>query len=88
VFSVRPYARDAARCSRCLARCPGYDAGAGVRRWRKFDVGTVKTYLPAPAPRVACPEHGVVVVVAAMARARASAKCTYTLKDTCAWLAA
>jgi len=86
VFSVRPYARDAGRCSRCLASCPGYDAGAGLRRWRTLDVGTVKTYLSAPAPRVACPEHGV--VVAAVAWARAGAKCTYTLEDTCAWLAA
>jgi len=86
VFSVRPYARDAGPCSRCLRPCPGYDAGAGLRRWRTLDVGTVKTYLQAPAPRVACPEHGV--VVAGVAWARAGAKCTYTLEDTCAWLAA
>ena len=86
VFSVRPYARDAGPCSRCLAPCPGYDAGAGLQRWRTLDVGTVKTYLSAQAPRVACTEHGV--VVAAVAWARAGAKCTYALEDTCAWLAA
>ena len=86
IASVRPYARDAGRCSRCGVRCPGYDGGAGVRRWRGLDVGTTKTYLQAPAPRVVCTEHGV--VVAAVAWARPGAKCTYALEDTCAWLAA
>ncbi len=86
VASVRPYARDAGRCSRCLARCPGYDSGAGVRRWRGLDTATMKTYLQAPSPRVSCAEHGV--VVAAVAWARPGAKCTYALEDTCAWLAA
>ncbi|MGZ4556579.1 MAG: transposase family protein [Mycobacteriaceae bacterium] len=57
IASVRPYARDAGRCSRCL---PGYDGGAGVRRWWALEVGTTKTYLQATAPRVACTEHGVV----------------------------
>jgi len=28
VFSVRPYAGDAGRCSRCLRPCPDYNAGA------------------------------------------------------------
>lgn len=86
VASVRPYARDAGRCSRCLARCPGYDSGAGVRRWRALDTATMKTYLQAPSPRVSCAEHGV--VVAAVPWARPGAKCTYALEDTCAWLAA
>jgi len=27
VFSVRPKASQAGRCSRCRCRCPGYDAG-------------------------------------------------------------
>jgi transposase len=76
ITSVRPYARDAGRCSRCL---PGYDGGAGVRRWWALDVGTTKTYLQAPAPRVACTEYGV--VVAAVPWARAGAKCTYALEE-------
>lgn len=79
IASVRPYARDAGRCCRCLARCPGYDGGAGVRRWRALDVGTTKTYLQAPAPRVACTDHGV--VVAAVPWARAAATCTYALGE-------
>jgi len=51
-----------------------------------LDMGTTKTYLQAPAPRVECAEHGV--LVAAVPWARPGAKCTYTLQDTCTWLAA
>lgn len=86
IVSVRPYARDRSRCSRCSRRCPGYDDGGGLRRWRTLDMGTTKTYLQAPAPRVECAEHGV--VVAAVPWARPGTKCTYAMEDTCAWLAA
>lgn len=86
VFTVRPKAAAAGRCSRCLARCPGYDAGDGMRRWRTLDVGSTKAYLQAPAPRVSCREHGV--VVAHVPWARPGAKCSYVFEDTCAWLAA
>ena len=86
VFSVRPKAAAAGRCSRCRARCPGYDAGDGTRRWRTLDVGSTKTYLQAPAPRVCCGEHGV--VVAHVPWARPGAKCSHVFEDTCAWLAA
>lgn len=41
VFSVRPKAREASRCSRCRKRCPGYDGGDRTRRWRTLDVGKV-----------------------------------------------
>ena len=90
VFSVRPKASQAGRCSRCRKRCPGYDAGGrdgeGTRRWRTLDVGTTKAYLQAAAPRVACEEHGV--VVAHVPWARPGAKHTWLFEDTCAWLAA
>jgi transposase len=86
VFTVRPKASAAGRCSRCRARCPGYDGGDGVRRWRTLDVGSIKAYLQAPAPRVSCREHGV--VVAHVPWARPGAKCGYVFEDTCAWLAA
>jgi transposase len=86
VFTVRPKAAAAGRCSRCLARCPGYDAGDGMRRWRTLDVGSTKAYLQALAPRVSCREHGV--VVAHVPWARPGAKCSYVFEDTCAWLAA
>ena len=86
VFTVRPKAAAASRCSRCRARCPGYDAGDGTRRWRTLDVGSTKAYLQAPAPRVFCGEHGV--VVAHVPWARPGAKCSHVFEDTCAWLAA
>ena len=86
VFRVRPAAAAAGRCSRCLKRCPGYDSGDGMRRWRTLNVGTTKAYLQAPAPRVSCAEHGV--VVAHVPWARPAAKCSYVFEDTCAWLAA
>ena len=90
VFSVRPKASQAGRCSRCRKRCPGYDAGGrdgeGTRRWRTLDVGTTKAYLQAAAPRVACEEHGV--MVAHVPWARPGAKHTWLFEDTCAWLAA
>ncbi|KAA8955019.1 MAG: ISL3 family transposase [Mycobacterium sp.] len=87
VISVRPKAAAARRCSRCKARCPGYDGGGdGVRRWRTLDVGTTKCYLQGAAPRVECGEHGV--VVADVPWARPGAKHTYVFEDTCAWLTA
>jgi len=86
VFSVRPKAAEAGRCSRCRRRCPGYDDGAGVRRWRTLDVGTTKAYLQASVARVECGEHGV--VVAHVPWARPGAKHTWLFEDTCAWLAA
>lgn len=86
VLSVRPKASQAGRCSRCRRRCPGYDGGDGMRRWRTLDVGTTKAYLQAAAPRVQCPEDGV--VVAHVPWARPGAKHTWAFEDTCAWLAA
>ena len=50
-----------------------------------MDTGTTRTFLESAAPRVQCPEHGV--LVAHVPWARPGAKCTYLLEDTCAWLA-
>jgi len=85
VVSVRPDARSAGRCAQCRRSCPGYDAGVGTRRWRTVDTGTTRTFLESAAPRVQCPDHGV--LVAHVPWARPGAKCTYLLEDTCAWLA-
>ena len=85
VVSVRPDARTAGRCAQCRRSCPGYDGGVGTRRWRTVDTGTTRTFLESAAPRVRCPEHGV--LVAHVPWARPGAKCTYLLEDTCAWLA-
>ena len=86
VAAVRPYRSRRSRCSRCDRKCPGYDAGDGRRRWRGLDLGTTRTFLEADAPRVACPDHGV--VVAGVPWARPGARCTRAFEDTCAWLAA
>ena len=59
---------------------------AGRRRWRSLDLGSVKYYLEADAPRVACPSHGV--VVAHVPWARPGARSTEAFDDTVAWLAA
>jgi transposase len=86
VFSVRPKATQAGRCSRCRKRCAGYDGGDATRRWRTLDVGSTKAYLQAAAPRVQCPEDGV--VVAHVPWARPGSKHIWAFEDTCAWLAA
>lgn len=61
VVSVRLRRRDRHRCGICRRRSRGYDGGDGRRRWRAPDLGLTRAYLEADAPRVRCPEHGVVV---------------------------
>jgi transposase len=85
VVRVRPARRARSRCGRCRARCAGYDLGAGPRRWRSLDLGTVKVFVQAHAPRVRCREHGV--VVAHVPWARHGAGHTRPFDDTVAWLA-
>ncbi len=86
VVHVRPRKRQAGRCGICGKKRPGYDQGEGRRRWRALDLGTVTVGLEADAPRVACPEHGV--VVAAVPWARHGAGHTRFFDDQVAWLAA
>lgn len=50
-----------------------------------LDLGTVRAVLEAGAPRVTCPEHGV--VVAGVPWARHDAGHTYRFDETVAWLA-
>jgi transposase len=85
VVSVRVSRRGRSRCGVCQRRCPGYDRGAGRRRWRALDWGTVPAVIEADAPRVACPVHGV--VVAAVPWARHQAGHTRDFDDTVAWMA-
>ena len=84
VVSVRPRKAAKRRCGRCGKRCPGYDQGEGRRRWRALDLGTIKAYLEADAPRVRCVEHGV--IAAQVPWARHGAGHTYAFDDTAAWL--
>jgi len=60
VVSVRPRKATKRRCGRCGKRCPGYEQGEGRRRWRTLDLGLIRAFLEADAPRVRCPEHGVI----------------------------
>jgi transposase len=85
VIEVRPMARQRGRCGRCRRPSPGYDAGAGRRRWRTLDQGTTVAFLEADAPRVWCREHGV--VVAHVPWAAHAAGHTHTFDDQVAWLA-
>ena len=85
VAHVRPRQHAARRCGRCGRRCRGYDQGEGRRQWRGLDLGTIPVWLEADAPRVDCPEHGV--VVAAVPWARHGAGHTHVFDEQVAWLA-
>jgi transposase len=85
VALVRPTRSRRRRCAVCQRRCAGYDQGEGRRRWRALDLGVVRVFLEAEAPRVRCPAHGV--VVAAVPWARHGAGFTRAFEDTAAWLA-
>jgi len=85
VVSVRPRKKAKRRCGVCGRRCPLYDQGGGRRRWRVPDLGVTRCYLEADAPRVHCPEHGV--VVAQVPWARHGAGHSYAFDDMVAWLA-
>jgi transposase len=85
VVSVRPKAGWGRRCGVCARRCPGYDQGRGLRWWRTFDVGLRAAFVEAPAPRVRCVVHGV--VVAAVPWARHDAGHTRGFDEQVAWFA-
>jgi transposase len=85
VASVRPARRQRRRCGICGRRSPGFDQGEGRRRWRALDLGVVRSFLEADAPRVACHQHGV--VVARVPWARHDSGFTRVFEDTAAWLA-
>jgi len=85
VVHVRPSRTKRGRCGRCERRCPGYDQGSGRRRWRALDLGTVIAWIEADAPRVRCPEHGV--IVAAVPWARHDTGHTRFFDEQIAWLA-
>ncbi len=85
VVHCRPRRPRKRRCGRCERVSPGYDQGEGRRRWRGLDLGTVKVFLEADAPRVDCSVHGV--TVAAVPWARHDAGFTRDFEDQAAWLA-
>jgi transposase len=84
IIAVRPRAGAAGRCGQCGRRCPSYDQGSGRRRWRAPDLGRLRCFVEADAPRVTCPEHGV--VVAAVPWARHDSRHTRDFDQNVAWL--
>jgi transposase len=68
VVHARPAKGRRQRCGICQRRCARYDNGEGRRRWRALDLGTLQAVIEADAPRVSCPEHGVVVASVPWAR--------------------
>ncbi len=84
VVHVRPRRSTKRRCGRCAARSPNYDQGEGRRNWRALDVGTLRCFLQADAPRVDCLEHGP--TVAQVPWARHAAGHTRDFDDQVAWL--
>jgi transposase len=85
VAHVRPRRLRKRRCGRCGRRAPGYDRGEGGRRWRALDLGEIRSFLEADAPRVNCPEHGPTVIQVPWARHGAGHSRAFD--DTVAWLA-
>ena len=85
VVAVRPHHRERDRCGVCGRRAPGFDLGEGRRCWRALDLGTAIAHLQADAPRVRCPEHGV--VVCAVPWARHDSRFTRAFEQQVAWLA-
>lgn len=85
VAHVRPRRLKKRRCGRCGRRASGYDQGEGRRRWRALDLGEVRSFVEADAPRVNCPEHGPTVIQVPWARHGAGH--TRAFDDTVAWLA-
>ena len=85
VAEAKPHSRERGLCGECRQRCPGYDSGEGKRWWRALDLGIIPAYVEADAPRVLCPEHGV--IVAAVPWARHGARFTRSFEDQSAWMA-
>jgi len=86
VLAVRPGRPRRDRCSRCGRRAPRRGTGDGRRGWRAPGLGVTRCYLDAGAPRVTCPEHGVVVAGAPWARP--GSRFTIAFEDQAAWLCA
>ena len=85
VAHVRPRKGVRGRCGRCGRRSPWFDRGEGRRRWRALDLGTVRVWLEADAPRVNCREDGPTVI--AVPWARHNAGHAYRFDQQVAWLA-
>lgn len=72
-------------CPHCGKSCPCYEENRDLRTWRAPDFNGMKVFIRASAPRVSCPEHGV--VVAAVPWAYHGSGFTAAFDRTAAWLA-
>jgi transposase len=86
VVRLRPDHRHRLRCPACGRRCRFYDAGDGRRRWRTLDLGVLRCFVEAAAPRVRCPRHGV--LTAAVPWARPGSRFTVAFEEHAAWICA
>ena len=86
VVRLRPDRGHRLRCPGCGRKCRFYDAGEGRRRWRALDLGVMRCFLEADAPRVRCPRHGV--LTAAVPWAGPGARFTIAFEEHAAWLCA
>lgn len=84
VVRAHPLSRDTNRCPLCGKRCQGYDSSSKIRRWRSLDLGSVRVYIEAYAPRINCPIHGV--LVARVPWARHKSDYTYDFETAVTWL--
>ncbi len=84
IITARPLSRDTHRCPKCGKRCQGYDSSHKMRRWRSLDFGSYRVYIEAYAPRIECPEHGV--LVAKVPWARHDSDYTYDFETAVTWL--
>jgi transposase len=84
IVRARPLKRDTFRCPRCGKRCKGYDSYRKIRKWRSLDLGSTRVYIESYAPRVKCPEHGV--LVARVPWARHDSGYTYDFETAVTWL--
>ena len=83
-LQVRPTKGQQLRCPHCHKKMPYYDEGGGSRSWRAPDLGVMRLYLKAKAPRVCCAEHGV--VVASVPWARHASWFSSAFEEQVAWM--
>lgn len=81
---AHPDRKSQCRCGICQKKCPRYDKGRGMRRWRCLDIGSTPTYILSESYRVSCPDHGVVTAYVPWARHK-TGFCS-NFEDTIAWL--
>lgn len=86
VVRLRPDRGHRLRCPGCGRKCRFYDAGDGRRRWRAVDLGVMRCFLEADAPRVKCPRHAV--LTAAVPWARPGSRFTIAFEEYAAWICA